>query len=135
MYVIKTPINDPTAPFWTMHHQKTMYGGKGITTNDTIFVFADENEGGQGLLALGRITSAKATPRNPSLERQTPRVSVTIQRLAIANGRLGRAELKAFSDWSDGRPETELNFKSYRQATNKIGGVSQKAATFLRGFF
>jgi hypothetical protein len=41
--------------------------------------------------------------------------------------RLGRRELKRFSDWSDGRPETELNFKFYRQATNKIVGISDRA--------
>ena len=36
---------------------------------------------------------------------------------------------------NDGRPETELNFKFYRQATNKIAGISDEAAAFLRGFF
>jgi hypothetical protein len=39
------------------------------------------------------------------------------------------------NDWSDGRLETELNFKFYRQATNKIVGVSDKAAAFLGEFF
>jgi len=62
-------------------------------------------------------------------------VSVTIQRTALAKRRLGRSELKPFSDWNDGRPETELNFKFYRQATNKIVGISDEAAAFLRGFF
>jgi hypothetical protein len=62
-------------------------------------------------------------------------VSITIRRTALAKRRLGRRELKLFSDWTDGRPETELNFKFYRQATNKIAGISSKAAAFLRGFF
>jgi hypothetical protein len=48
---------------------------------------------------------------------------------------LGRRELKRFSDWSDGQPATELNFKFYRQATNKIVGISDEAADFLDGFF
>ena len=48
---------------------------------------------------------------------------------------LGRSELKRFSEWNDGRPETELNFKFYRQATNKIVGISDEAATFLGKFF
>jgi hypothetical protein len=30
---------------------------------------------------------------------------------------------------------TELNLKLYRQATNKIVGISDAAAAFLRGFF
>ena len=71
----------------------------------------------------------------PGVARQTPRVSVTIRRTALTKRRLGRGELKPFSNWNDGRPETELNFKFYRQATNKIVGISDEAAAFLRGFF
>jgi len=62
-------------------------------------------------------------------------VSITITRTALAKRRLGRRELKRFRNWSDGRPETELNFKFYRQATNKIISISDKSAAFLRGFF
>jgi hypothetical protein len=69
------------------------------------------------------------------MARQTPRVSITISRTAVARRSLGRKHLKPFSDWNDGRPETELNFKFYRQATNKIVGISDEAAAFLRGFF
>ena len=49
--------------------------------------------------------------------------------------RLGRSELKQFTDWNDGQPATELNFKFYRQATNKIVGISQDVAAFLDEFF
>jgi hypothetical protein len=31
-------------------------------------------------------------------------------------------------------PETELNFKVYRQAPNKIIGISDEASLFLDGF-
>lgn len=31
---------------------KTMYGGKNIAKGDAVFIFASENEGGRGLLAL-----------------------------------------------------------------------------------
>jgi hypothetical protein len=134
-YAIKTEVTDPAAPVWAFTAQKTMYGGKQIAAGDELFVFASENEGGAGLVALGRVTAAQAVPRRPDLERQTPRVSITVQRLAAARRPLGRLELKAFSDWQDGRPETELNFKFYRQATNKIVGLSDSAATLLRGFF
>ena len=48
---------------------------------------------------------------------------------------VGRAELTPFNNWDDGRPETELNFKYYRQATNKIVGLSDDTAAFLNGFF
>ncbi len=74
-------------------------------------------------------------PRKPGITQQTPRVSITVKRLALAKRRLGRSELRSFSAWNDGRPETELNFKFYRQATNKIVGLSDEAAAFLRGFF
>jgi hypothetical protein len=62
-------------------------------------------------------------------------VSIEIRRTARARRSLGRGELKPFDRWNDGRPETELNFKFYRQATNKIVGISEQAAEFLRGFF
>jgi hypothetical protein len=48
---------------------------------------------------------------------------------------MGRRELKHLTDWNDGRPGTELNFKFYRQATNKIVGISDKAALFLSKCF
>jgi hypothetical protein len=112
-----------------------MYGGKHIARGDTIFVFASENEGGSGLFACGIVTSVETSPRTPGIARQTPRVSITIRRTTPAKRSLGRRELRRFSDWHDGRPETELNFKFYRQATNKIVGISAEAAAFLRGFF
>jgi hypothetical protein len=62
-------------------------------------------------------------------------VSLTVRRTALAKQPLGRNELKPFRDWNDGQPETELNFKFYRQATNKIIGISDEAAAFLGGFF
>ena len=135
MFVIKAEVSDPRAKTFTFSAQKTMYGGKLIATGDTIFIFASENEGGQGLIARGVVTSAQAIPKKAGVARQTPRVSITVRRTALAKRRLGRSELKHFSDWNDGRPETELNFKFYRQATNKIAGISDEAAAFIRGFF
>ena len=135
MFAIKVEVNDPRAQTFAFTAQKTMYGGKRIAKGDTIFVFASENEGGSGLIASGIVTSARAIAKKPGMARQTPRVSITIKRTALAKRRLGRSELKRFSDWNDGRPETELNFKFYRQATNKIVGISDDAAAFLRGFF
>jgi hypothetical protein len=135
MFAIKAAVSDPRAEAFAFTAQKTMYGGKRIAKGDTIFVFASENEGGPGLIASGVVTSAKAIAKKPGIARQTPRVSITIRRTAFAKRRLGRSELKPFSDWNDGRPETELNFKFYRQATNKIVGISDETAAFLRGFF
>ena len=134
-FAIKAEVRDPRARTFTFSAQKTMYSGKEIAEGDVVFIFASENEGGRGLIARGVVTSADAIARKPGIARQTPRVSITIRRTALAKRRLGRSELKTFSDWDDGRPETELNFKFYRQATNKIVGLSDGAAAFLRGFF
>jgi hypothetical protein len=135
VFAIKAEVTEPGAKAFALSKQKTMYGGKHIVRGDTIFVFASENEGGPGLLASGIVTSAEAVPKKRGIARQTPRLNITIRRTALAKRRLGRSELRLFSKWNDGRPETELNFKLYRQATNKIAGISDEAAAFLRGFF
>jgi hypothetical protein len=134
-FAIKAAVSDPRARTFAFTAQKTMYGGKHIARGDIIFVFASENEGGPGLVASGVVTSAKAIARKRGIVRQTPRVSITVRRTALVKQRLGRSELKLFSNWNDGRPETELNFKFYRQATNKIVAISDEAAAFLRRFF
>ena len=135
MFAIKAAISDPGAKRFAFREQKTMYGGKKIARGDTVFVFASENAGGSGLVARGIVVSIEATPRKPGVDRQTPRVSITLRRTALARRALGRNELKRFSAWNDGRPETELNFKLYRQATNKIAGISAETAAFLNRFF
>lgn len=134
-FAIKAEVTDPGAEAFSFPAQKTMYGGKRITTGDTLFVFASETQGGKGLVAMAVVTAADAVPPQPGVERQTPRVSIEARRSGTPGRPLGRADLKAFRDWGDGQPETELNFKFYRQATNKIVGLSNEAATFLRGFF
>jgi hypothetical protein len=115
--------------------QKTMYGGKNAAAGDTIYLFASETQGGHGLVARGVIVAAEAISKKPGFARQTPRASITVKRGALAKRPLGRKELKSFADWNDGRPESELNFKYYRQATNKIVAISAPTAKFLDRFF
>jgi len=134
-FAIKAQVRDVRAKTFKFTAQKTMYGGKHIATGDTVFVFASENEGGQGLIARGVVTSAIAIAKKAGITRQTPRVSIAVKRTALAKQRMGRSELKRFADWNDGQPETELNFKFYRQATNKIVGISDEVVAFLDGFF
>jgi hypothetical protein len=134
-FAIKAAVTDPQAETFAFGEQKTMYGGKHIAAGDMIFIFASENEGGPGLIASGVVTSAKAIAKKRRVAPQTPRVSIAIRRTALARRRLGRNELKRFCAWNDDRPETELNFKFYRQATNKLAGISDDAAAFLREFF
>src|ERR1700692_161828 len=112
-----------------------MYGGKHIVKGDTVCVFASENEGAQGLIARGIFTSAEAIAKKRGIARQTPRMSISVRRTAFAKRPLGRSELKNFTNWNDGQPLTELNFKFYRQATNKIVGISDGTAAFLGKFF
>jgi hypothetical protein len=134
-FVIKAEVRDTRARSFAFTAQKTMYGGKHIVAGDTIFVFASENEGGLGLVARGRVTAAEPIAKRPGVLRQTPRVSVALKRTALAKRALGRNELKPYRKWNDGQPQTELNFKLYRQATNKIVGISADAARFLNEFF
>jgi hypothetical protein len=135
IFAIKAEVPELRAKMFRFIAQKSMYGGKHIATGDTVFVFASENEGGQGLIARGVVTSAVAIAKKAGIARQTPRVSIAVKRTARAKRPLGRSQLKRFAAWHDGRPETELNFKFYRQATNKIAGISDEAAAFLEGFF
>lgn len=135
MFAIKTEVHDPHATTFTFDAQKTMYGGKDIHEGDSIFIFASENEGGAGLVACGLVTSVAAIARPEHTTRWTPRVSITVRRTGVATRRIGREQLKRFSDWKDGRPETELNFKFYRRATDKIVAISDHTAAFLRGYF
>ena len=134
-FAIKAEVRDLRARTFVFTAQKTMYGGKRVATGDTVFIFASENEAGKGLVARGVVTSAASIPKKKGVARQTPRVSIAVKRTALAKRALGRGELKRFADWKDGKPETELNFKFYRQATNKIVGISDETATFLDGLF
>src|SRR3989442_13174676 len=90
-FAIKAEVRDPRAKTFAFTAQKTMYGGKHIAEGDTIFVFASENEGGQGLVARGIVTSAAAVAKQPGLARQAPRVSLAIRRTALAKRPLGRS--------------------------------------------
>jgi hypothetical protein len=134
-FVIKERIDNLDAETFAFTAQKTMYGAKAVAEGDLIFLFASENEGGRGLIARGVVTSAELLPKKPGIVRQTPRVNVVIRVGALAKRPLGRSQLKHFTGWYEGQPEAELNFKFYRQATNKIGGISDETAAFLNDFF
>lgn len=130
-FVAKAEIGD-VGDVVRLPGQKTMYGGKKIVAGDEVFLFSDEARGGVGLVARCEVTAAVRLPTAPGL---VPLVDVELRVVGRAVRRLGRAELRGFRDWEDGRAETEVNFKFFRQATNKIGGISEGAAGFLRGFF
>ena len=86
------------------------------------------------MVAVFRIVRDEIGPGDIGVLFRT-RESHSVFEAALAKRRLGRSELRSFSDWNDGRPETELNFKFYRQATNKIAAISDEAAAFLGRFF
>lgn len=132
-FVTKAAIDEPLAPHFEFMRQKTMYGGKTIDVGDVIYIFHSENAGGKGLIAKCSVTDTSPPPRLAGVERQTPRVNVKVTRLASAKRPLGRAELKSAAG-EDG-PAGELHFKFYRQATDKIGGISAAAARYLDSYF
>src|ERR1700676_4598352 len=105
-YAIKAEVVDPRAGTFVFTAQKTMYGGNLIAEGETVYVFASENEGVQGLIARGIVTHAEAIPKKRGVTRQTPRVSVTIKRTALAKRPMGRGELKHLTDWNDGQAGT-----------------------------
>jgi hypothetical protein len=59
-FAIKAGISDLRPKTFALSAQKTMYGGKRIAEGDKFFVFASENEGGQGLVARGVVIPATA---------------------------------------------------------------------------
>ena len=134
-FAIKAEIVDPRADSFAFPAQKTMYGGRNIAVGDPIFIFASENEGGSRLIARGLVAFSELVREISGIVRTTPRISVEIRRLELVKRPLGRRELKPFVSWNDGQPQTELNFKLYRQATNKIVGVSDETAIYLGTFF
>jgi hypothetical protein len=134
-FAIKTELKARDTKALVFMAQKTMYGGKHIAEGDTVFIFDSENEGGHGLWGRARVTSVETVAKSPGLARQTPRVSITVDDVVRATRALGRMDLKHFKVWDDGQPQTELNFKLYRQATNKIVGLSPSAAGFLESCF
>ena len=112
-----------------------MYGGKNIEIGDPIFIFASENEGGGGLLARGVVAKSEAVPRNAAAGRQTPRVSISIERNGTARRSFGRNEVRSFRGKPSDGPEAEVDFKLYRQATNKIVGLTDQTGEFLNALF
>jgi hypothetical protein len=126
-FVVKAAVGTDKRAGSLSFTEKTMYSGKEIRVDDEIFVFDSDHHGGQGLCARGVVTSVA---RGPGI-----RVSIKVKPVARAKRNLGRQELKPFRDLDDGRPQTEIARKLYRQATNKIARVSDKAAAFLQKHF
>jgi hypothetical protein len=91
VFAIKTEVRDPRAKTFEFTAQKTMYGGKHIAEGDTVFVFASENEGGQGLVARGAVASATAMPKKRGVARQTPRVTIAVKSTVLAKRPWGGA--------------------------------------------
>jgi len=111
VFAIKAEVSNPCAETFAFSAQKTMYGGKHIAKGDRIFVFASENECGPGLIASGIVGSAKTIAKKRGIARQTPRVSITITRTALAKRRMGRTQLKTFSDWKKRRRSSADSFR------------------------
>jgi hypothetical protein len=126
-FVVKAAVGSGPKGRRISFTEKTMYGGKEIRARDEIFVFDSDHQGGKGLHARGVVTSVE---HGPGI-----RLTIEVRPLASARRNLGRAELKRFRDLDDGRPQTEIARKLYRQATNKIARISDRTAVFLNGYF
>ena len=135
MFVIKAAISDPRAETFAFNAQKTMYGGKRIAKGDTLFIFASENEGGSGLVASGVVTSAKAIAKKRGIARQTPRVSITARRTALAKRRLGRSELKLFpTGTTAGRRPSSISNSIVRRRTRSPASRRKRPPSSVTSF-
>lgn len=134
-FAIKAAVEDQNAQSFVFLQQKTMYRGREIAAGDIIYLFASETQGGHGLFARGQVVKADAVARAADAVGQTPRVSIEVMRSGTATAALGRDQLRSFRDSGSNAACAELDFKLYRQATNKIIGVSEEAATFLGVLF
>ncbi len=104
-YVIKTEIPIPTPRAFEFARQKTMYGGKNIAVGDTVFVFASEHDGGQGLLCQGVVTAAQAVARKRGVARQTPRNGARQANRARQTAPRPGRPAGSLQDWGDERPQ------------------------------
>ena len=125
-FVVKSAPQPRDAAF-LVFDEKTMWRGKTIQAGDAIFVFAAEHQGGRGLVARGIVIEAA---RGTGI-----RVGIRVKITGAAVQPLGRADLRRFRDRPDAAAPHELNHQLYRQATNKIAGISDAAAAYLDGFF
>jgi len=112
--------------------QKTMYGGRKIAAGDTVFLFV---RGRDGAVLAGKATvlTARGDPPLPDVARQTPRVSVTLRMESQPVRALSRSDVARLAT-ADPAVE-ELRFRFFRQATPKIGAVSDALAAFLESRF
>ena len=134
-YAVKVALAGQVPEMITLDRQRTMYGGKAVAAGEVIYLFDSEMSGGSGLCARGEVVAAQLLARQAGAARQVPLVNLTIRRAGLVLRPLAKAALRRFTDWGDGRAETELNFKFYRQATDKLVGITPRAATFLQEYF
>jgi hypothetical protein len=135
IYAVKAFIEDPVAQTIDLVACKTMYAGKHIGRDDQVFLFANEQSPRAGLVGCGIVLAAEPLARLPDVMRQTPRVSISVGSIVHPKRPLTRRDLVSFKDYGDGRPQSELNFKFYRQSTDKIVGLTDETAAFLHDFF
>lgn len=134
-FAIKADVRDLAATSYAFIAQKTMYGGKNIAVGDPIFIFASENDGGNGLFARGVVSQLEAVPRSAEARRETPRISIGIDRNGSAKRSFGRMDVRSFRGKISDDPEAEVDFKLYRQATNKVVGLTDQTGKFLNDLF
>ena len=132
-YVLTTERLSPSADgVVDFPAHKTMYGGRKIAAGDTVFLFVRGRDGA-ALAGKATVLTARGDPPLPDVARQTPRVSVTLRMEAQALRPLCRSDVARLAP-TDPAVE-ELRFKVFRQATPKIGAVSEALAAFLESRF
>ena len=92
MFVIKAEVSDPWGGNVRVQRSQDDVWRQAHCQKRSDLCLCKRERGGPGLIASGVITSAKVIANKREIARQTPRVSVTVRRIALARQGLGQSE-------------------------------------------
>lgn len=103
--------------------ERPMYGGKDVDVGDSVFLWASEQQGGRGLWARGIVLSSDVVESKQ-------RIAVRIDQV-VTTRQFGLDQIAPHRDGAVETPIVGLARKLYKQAHNKIAGLSNAEADVL----
>jgi len=117
MFAIKAAVSVRGAETFAFSAQKTMYGGKHIAQRRYDLRLRERERRRASLIASGvRHLGQNDWQKNADRPANAARKHHPQTHPRSRSDAWGGASSNFFSNWNDGRPETELNFKFCRQA-------------------
>lgn len=126
-YIAKTAHIAASVGDTVQIEERPMYGGKDVDAGDSVFLWSSEQLGGRGLWARGIVLKASAAGTKQHIE-------VRIDQLITARN-FGLDQIAPHRDSSAETPIAGLARKLYKQAHNKIAGVTNAEAHLLLQHF